>query len=98
YVDFGDGGATPEKGQNTKSLLGKVLRIDPRAQSDGSSYGIPPTNPFAGNPRCGPTDGTLPCPELFAYGLRNPFRASFDRLTGDFVVADVGQDTWAEVD
>ena len=97
YATLGDGGDTPEKGQNTNSLLGKVLRIDPRAQSDGSAYGIPSTNPFAGNTRCGPSDGTQPCPEIFAYGLRNPFRASFDRLAGDFVVADVGENTWEEV-
>jgi hypothetical protein len=98
YVDFGDGGATPETGQNKDSLLGKVLRIDPRLQSGGAAYGIPPTNPFAGNPRCGPGAGTAPCPEIFAYGLRNPFRASFDRLTGDFVVGDVGLSTWEEID
>src|SRR5919197_166234 len=97
YVTFGDGGATPETGQDTRSLLGKVLRIDPRAHSDGTAYGIPPSNPFASDPRCGPTDGAQPCPEIFAYGLRNPFRASFDRLTGDFVVADVGANTWEEV-
>src|SRR5919204_59182 len=85
-------------GQSTRSLLGKVLRIDPRLQGDGSAYGIPPSNPFAGNPRCGPGAGAMPCPEIFAYGLRNPFRASFDRLTGDFVVGDVGENTWEEVD
>jgi hypothetical protein len=98
YIDFGDGGATPANGQSTRSLLGKVLRIDPRLQGDGSAYGIPPSNPFAGNPRCGPGAGAMPCPEIFAYGLRNPFRASFDRLTGDFVVGDVGENTWEEVD
>jgi glucose/arabinose dehydrogenase len=98
YVDFGDGAATPENGQNTDSLLGKILRIDPRRQTNGDPYGIPPTNPFAGNPRCGPGPGAAPCPEIFAYGLRNPFRASFDRVSGDFIVGDVGQSTWEEVD
>ena len=98
YIDFGDGAATPENGQDTDSLLGKVLRIDPRRQANGDPYGIPPTNPFAGNPRCGPGPGAAPCPEIFAYGLRNPFRASFDRVTGDFIVGDVGQNTWEEVD
>ena len=98
YIDFGDGAATPENGQDTNSLLGKVLRIDPRRQPNGDPYGIPATNPFAGDPRCGPGPGTAHCPEIFAYGLRNPFRASFDRVTGDFIVGDVGQNTWEEVD
>jgi glucose/arabinose dehydrogenase len=98
YVDFGDGAATPENGQDTDSLLGKILRIDPRRQTNGDPYGIAPTNPFAGSPRCGPGPGAAPCPEIFAYGLRNPFRASFDRFSGDFIVGDVGQGTWEEVD
>ncbi|HEX3316468.1 MAG TPA: PQQ-dependent sugar dehydrogenase [Solirubrobacteraceae bacterium] len=97
YVTMGDGAATPENGQKTASLLGKVLRIDPRVQPDGHAYGIPADNPFAGNPRCGPGDGAAPCPEVFAWGLRNPYRASFDRLAGSLIVADVGLDTEEEV-
>jgi glucose/sorbosone dehydrogenase len=98
FIDFGDGGSTPQNGQDTRTLLGKVLRIDPRLQPDGAAYGLPPDNPFAGNARCGPGPGAAPCPENFALGLRNPFRASFDRLTGDLVVGDVGDSTWEEVD
>jgi glucose/arabinose dehydrogenase len=98
YITFGDGGSTPQNALDTKSLLGKVLRIDPRAQQEGAAYGIPADNPFAANPRCGPGAGAAPCPEVFAYGLRNPFRASFDRLSGDLIVGDVGQGTWEEID
>lgn len=97
YVTLGDGAATPENGQKTGSLLAKVLRIDPRLQPDGSAYGIPPDNPFAGDPRCGPGNGAAPCPEVFAWGLRNPYRASFDRLDGTLVVSDVGLNTEEEV-
>jgi hypothetical protein len=97
YVSVGDGGATPELAQSRRSLLGKVLRIDPRAQPGGAPYGIPPDNPFAGGPLC-PRSGGVPCPEVFSYGLRNPFRFSFDRQTGDMAIGDVGQGTWEEVD
>jgi glucose/arabinose dehydrogenase len=97
YVSVGDGGSTPQFAQNRQSLLGKILRIDPRAQGDGSAYGIPADNPFAGGARCPRTSGG-PCPEVFAYGLRNPFRFALDRTTGDMVIGDVGQSTWEEVD
>lgn len=73
--------------QNLQDLHGKVLRID---VDKGSPYAIPPSNPFAS-----PTDGVLD--ELYAYGLRNPWRWSFDRLTGDCWIADVGQDDWEEL-
>ncbi|MFL5855504.1 MAG: PQQ-dependent sugar dehydrogenase [Solirubrobacteraceae bacterium] len=98
YVTMGDGGTGGPNGQATNTTLGKVLRIDPRAQANGDPYGVPPGNPFPGHPRCGPGDATEPCPEIYAYGLRNPFRASFDRATGELIVGDVGQDTWEEVD
>ena len=98
YIDFGDGGSTPGNGQETKSLLGKILRIDPRLQPGGAPYGIPADNPFAGNARCGPEAGSAPCPEIFTIGLRNPFRASFDRLDGDLIIGDVGSGTWEEID
>jgi Glucose / Sorbosone dehydrogenase len=98
YVTVGDGFSTPESGQDRTQLLGKLLRIDPRLQPDGSPYGIPADNPYAGGARCGAGGGTGLCPETFAYGLRNPFRASFDRLDGDVVVSDDGATLWEEVD
>jgi glucose/arabinose dehydrogenase len=89
YVTTGDGGGAgdPDRtAQDLGSLLGKVLRID----VDGSEpYGVPPDNPFA------TTAGARP--EIWAYGLRNPWRASFDRETGDFWIADVGQSSFEEI-
>jgi hypothetical protein len=98
YVTMGDGFSTPQYGQDPTRLLGKVLRLDPREQDDGAAYGIPNDNPYAADVRCGPDGGAAPCPEIFASGLRNPFRASFDRLNGDLFVSDDGQDSWEEVD
>jgi glucose/arabinose dehydrogenase len=100
YITMGDGGTGGANGQATNTTLGKVLRIDPRLQPTGDPYGIPPENPFAGggHPPCGPGDGTEPCPEIYAYGFRNPFRASFEPATGDLIVGDVGESTWEEVD
>jgi glucose/arabinose dehydrogenase len=89
YVGMGDGGSggdPNDNGQNLASLLGKILRIDVRA----SPYGIPPDNPFAGS--------STARPEIWAYGLRNPWRFSFDRRTGDLFIGDVGQSAWEEVD
>jgi uncharacterized repeat protein (TIGR03806 family) len=62
-----------------------------------SPYGIPPDNPFAENATCGPGDNALPCPELFAWGFRNPFRMSFDGL-GQLWLGDVGNNKWEEID
>lgn len=89
YIGMGDGGAANDplgNGQNTDTLLGALLRLD-IDHSDGS-YAIPADNPFvSGNARN----------EIWGYGLRNPWRFSFDRLTGDLYLADVGQNTWEEV-
>ena len=90
YIGVGDGGNEDDpdnNGQNTDTLLGKILRIDP---SPGGGYTIPPTNPFVGQ------SGKRA--EIWAYGLRNPWRFSFDRATGDLIVGDVGQDLQEEVD
>ncbi len=89
YAGLGDGGSEGDplgNGQNTGVLLGKLLRID---VDKGDPYSIPPGNPFAS------AGGR---PEIWAYGLRNPWRISFDRATGDLYIADVGQDMWEEVD
>jgi glucose/arabinose dehydrogenase len=89
YIGLGDGGSERDPnriGQSLQTLLGKMLRIN---VDTGAAYGIPPDNPFA-------TGGGRP--EIWAYGLRNPWRFSFDRLTGDLYIADVGQDAWEEVD
>jgi len=108
YLGLGDGGPPSGddpfgNGQNTATLLAKMLRIDVNSrgtmgrgfQMEPLQYGIPSDNPFANNPnltRIGVRS------EIFAYGLRNPWRYSFDRQTGDLWVGDVGQDLWEEVD
>lgn len=93
YISTGDGGSGFDPGnraQSLNTLLGKMLRLDVRG-TDGATglYGIPPDNPFAtvGGAR----------PEIWAYGLRNPWRCSFDRATGDLYIADVGQNEIEEV-
>jgi glucose/arabinose dehydrogenase len=103
YIGTGDGGGSDNQygnAQNTKvSLLGKLLRIDPH-QSGSQPYTIPSGNPFlsqAAHP-CNPPSGATDCPEVIAWGLRNPFRWSFDRMTGDIAIADVGQGQEEEVD
>jgi glucose/arabinose dehydrogenase len=91
YVGVGDGGAEGDplnNGQKTTNLLGKLLRID--VENGTAPYGIPPGNPFVGN--------TNYAPEIWAYGLRNPWRFSFDRLKGDLYIGDVGQDQFEEID
>lgn len=88
YLGLGDGGSGGDPhgyGQSTATLLGKILRID---IDQGERYSIPSDNPFVGG-------GGLP--EIWAYGLRNPWRISFDRLTGDLYIADVGQNAWEEI-
>src|SRR5512133_435771 len=89
YIALGDGGSAGDpqnNAQNLDSLLGKMLRID---VNSSQGYGIPADNPFAsGGGR----------PEIWSYGLRNPWRFSFDSATGDLWIADVGQKLWEEVD
>ncbi len=102
YLGLGDGGGSGDpsgNGQNTKRLLGKMLRIDVNSRPLGAPYAIPPDNPFVGAPLCnfGGT-GVLDCPEIFAVGFRNPWRWSFDSQSGDLWVGDVGQDRFEEVD
>jgi glucose/arabinose dehydrogenase len=90
YIGVGDGGSEGDphnNGQNTDTLLGKILRIAP---SVAGGYTIPSGNPFAGQ--------VGKRPEIWAYGLRNPWRFSFDSTTGDMIVGDVGQDQQEEVD
>lgn len=103
YISVGDGGNQDDSGpghiepggnaQSLATLMGKILRID--VDSDDfpadpdRNYAIPADNPFIGTPAL---------PEIWAYGLRNPWRPSFDRATGDLYIADVGQNTWEEID
>jgi len=87
YLGLGDGGSGGDPQGNAQSLntlLGKILRID---VDNGNPYAIPPGNQFSGGGAA----------EIWAYGLRNPWRFSFDRLTGDVYIADVGQNAWEEV-
>jgi glucose/arabinose dehydrogenase len=96
YIGTGDGGSGNDptnNAQNINDLRGKILRIDVNSDAfpadPGRNYAIPPNNPFVG------TNGA---DEVFAYGLRNPWRASFDSQTGDFYIADVGQNAREELD
>ena len=90
YDGQGDGGSVGDPGnraQNKQTYLGKILRIDPHG---GTPYGIPASNPFVSD--------TTYLPEIWDMGVRNPWRFSFDRITGDLWIGDVGQGTWEEVD
>jgi glucose/arabinose dehydrogenase len=90
YIGMGDGGSGGDpnnRAQNLGDLLGKLLRLD---VDSGTPYAIPPSNPFVGSPGARA--------EVWAYGLRNPWRFSFDRASGDLWIADVGQGTWEEID
>ncbi len=92
YIGMGDGGGGGDQygnGQNPGALLGKMLRIDVDRSEGGRPYAIPAGNPFSGR------QGWRP--EVWAYGLRNPWRYSFDRATGDLYIADVGQNAYEEV-
>lgn len=107
YIASGDGGGSGDQhgtcgsGQNRATVLGKILRIDvrgidpaatnPDCSAVGTSYKVPSTNPFSNG-----SGGD--CDEIWAYGLRNPWRSSFDSLTGDQYIGDVGQGCWEEID
>jgi glucose/arabinose dehydrogenase len=89
YIGMGDGGSSGDpdnRAQDLGDLLGKMLRLD---IDSAQPYAVPPTNPFIGTPGARP--------EIWAYGLRNPWRFSFDRTRGDLFIADVGQSSWEEV-
>jgi hypothetical protein len=89
YIMLGDGGAADDpggRGQSLADLLGSILRVEPL---DGGGYAVPPDNPFVS------TAGARP--EIWSYGLRNPWRVAFDPATGDLYIADVGQGEWEEV-
>lgn len=101
YVAFGDGseGGDPlDRAQDPTNFWGAMIRIDVLGVPWPSpGYRIPPDNPFAGNPICGSGENASPCPEIFAWGFRNPWRWSFDPPTGDLWLADVGQSEREEV-
>jgi glucose/arabinose dehydrogenase len=98
YVGLGDGGPDgdpQQNGQNLQTLLGKILRIDvDGARQAAEQYAIPSDNPFAAG-GIAPSAGL---PEIWAYGLRNPWRFSFDRSNGDLYIGDVGEASWEEID
>jgi glucose/arabinose dehydrogenase len=94
YIATGDGGSGGDPknvGQNRKELLGKILRIDVDKPTGGSKYGIPQDNPYAAN-----TNGYRE--EIYAFGMRNPWRMNFDRRTGLLWAGDVGQNKYEEID
>jgi glucose/arabinose dehydrogenase len=95
YISLGDGGCCgdPEgNGQNLETWLGKILRVDINGDDfpgdPNRNYAVPPDNPFV---------GIAGLDEIWAYGMRNPWRCSFDRATGDLFIADVGESTWEEI-
>jgi glucose/arabinose dehydrogenase len=105
YYGAGDGGnddsnsAQAGNGQLTNNLLGKILRLDVSGNANGRHYRIPADNPFASNPMCNlDGTGTQDCPEIFAWGFRNPWRWSFDRVSGQLWLGDVGSHSREEID
>lgn len=92
YISIGDGGSTPGNGQLLTTRLGKLLRINPADPPGVASYSVPADNPFVDGEPGGNAD------EIYSYGLRNPYRFSFDRLTGDLTLGDVGLGAREEID
>jgi glucose/arabinose dehydrogenase len=93
YIATGDGGSGGDphgNGQSLETLLGKILRIDVNQPGSGKAYAIPQDNPFVGEASA--------LPEIFVFGLRNPWRMSFDQANGDLWIGDVGQGAWEEID
>ncbi|HSL33399.1 MAG TPA: PQQ-dependent sugar dehydrogenase, partial [Candidatus Limnocylindrales bacterium] len=93
YIGMGDGGSSGDPGNRAQSLnylLGKILRIDVDNKDAGKQYATPSGNPFDG--------ATAGLDEIWAYGVRNPWRFSFDRRLGDLWIGDVGQNRWEEID
>jgi glucose/arabinose dehydrogenase len=91
YLGLGDGGGSNDpqgRGQDLSELLSSILRVDVQS---GTSYTVPPDNPFVGQQ-------PATRPEVWSYGLRNPWRFSFDRANGDLYIADVGQNAFEEID
>jgi glucose/arabinose dehydrogenase len=95
WGDGGSGGDPQDNAQNTSTLLGTMTRVD---VDGGTPYAIPTDNPFATNGACTQGVGAAACPEIFAWGLRNPWRWSFDSINGELWVGDVGQGAIEEVD
>ncbi|MBT8100252.1 MAG: PQQ-dependent sugar dehydrogenase [Gammaproteobacteria bacterium] len=104
YIGLGDGGSGGDpnnRAQDTRHMLGSFLRIDvldPSVSYPSNPYIIPSDNPFAPNAKCGPGLNASDCPEIYAWGLRNPWRFSFDPDSGQLWAGDVGQNEWEEVD
>jgi quinoprotein glucose dehydrogenase len=93
YIALGDGGKRDDPfghGQNLETLLGSILRIDVNKKDPGRNYAIPRDNPFVNRAKA--------APEIYAYGFRNVWGMSFDKVTGSLWAADVGQDLWEEID
>ena len=100
YIGFGDGGSggdPNERAQDTSHILGSIVRLDIDV-TPPTRYAIPATNPFSSNTNCVNGIGVMPCPEIYAWGFRNPWRFSFDSQTGELWVGDVGQADWEEID
>lgn len=102
YLGLGDGGSGGDprgRAQDTTRLLGSMLRIEVLdVPWPAPAYRIPPDNPFSDHPPCGPGANAQACPEIYAWGLRNPWRWSFDAASGRLWAGDVGQNAWEEVD
>jgi glucose/arabinose dehydrogenase len=98
YLGLGDSGGVGDPrdyAQNTSTLHGSIVRLN----IDGATpYDIPAGNPFSTSAQCTQGFGSAPCPEIFAWGLRNPWRFSFDTSTGKLWAGDVGQGSWEEID